>query len=104
MEPTTVSKRQARVVQGKVAPMLGYLTLLRRRMGLRGFTQDDRLYALVQNAELALRQLAADLEERSIEELKVVGPSEEQPFKVDVTNLRTREMRKRMKQAQQLRS
>jgi hypothetical protein len=65
----------------KVEPMLGYLTHLRRRMGARGFTQEDRLFALVQQAELSKKRLRDDLATRDGPELGVAKttPNVESP-------------------------
>jgi hypothetical protein len=78
--------------------MLGYLTRLRRRMGARGFTQEDRLFALVQQAELSMKRLRDDLAARDGPELSVAEASP------NVESPRTQEMRARMKSARRLRS
>jgi hypothetical protein len=91
-----VTRRQARIVMAKIEPMLGYLTRLRRRMGSRGFTQDDPLYSLVQHAEQAVQRLRDDLRAREVVELKV-AETPERPIEVNVESPRTLEMRERMR-------
>ena len=57
MQSTDLTREQARALKNKLAPMLGYLTRLRKRMAFKGFTQDDELLQAVQRAEMAMHQL-----------------------------------------------
>lgn len=47
MRSDDLTKARARALKNKLAPMLGYLTRLKRRMVRRGFPLDDRLLAVV---------------------------------------------------------
>ena len=62
----------------------------------RGFSQDDPLFVLAQQAELAMRRLRDDLRARDSEDLKVVE-SHEPLIEINVENPRTLEMRERAK-------
>jgi hypothetical protein len=62
MDSNEVTRRQARVIMARVGPMRDYLFRLRSRMEQRGFTREDRLFALVKAAELAIGELYVDVE------------------------------------------
>jgi hypothetical protein len=57
MRSDDLTREQARALKNKLAPMLGYLSRLRKRMAYRGFTQDDELLQAVQKAEMAMHEL-----------------------------------------------
>jgi hypothetical protein len=61
MDSSQVTRRQARIVKGRLQPMLDYVTRLRQRMASRGFSQGDELMGLVSNVETALHALCVDL-------------------------------------------
>lgn len=102
MDSTQVTRRQTRIVEVKIEPMLSYLTRLRRRMGARGFTQVDPLYSLVQHAEQAMQRLMGDLTAREQVELNV-AETPERPIEVNVESPRTLEMRERAKRDRRFR-
>ena len=56
-----MTRRQARIVKGRLQPTLDYVTRLRQRMASRGFSQGDELMDLVCGAESALHALCVDL-------------------------------------------
>jgi hypothetical protein len=57
MRSDDLTKAQARALENKLAPMLGYLTRLKRRMVRRGFPLDDPLLNAVLRAEGAVHDL-----------------------------------------------
>ena len=61
MDSSQVTRRQARIVKGRLQPTLDYVTQLRRRMAKRGFVYGDELMDLVCDAEMALHKLCVDL-------------------------------------------
>lgn len=61
MDSSQVTRRQARIIKGKLEPTLDYVTRLRRRMAKRGFHPDDELMKLVIDTEMALHKLCVDL-------------------------------------------
>jgi hypothetical protein len=61
MNSSQVTRRQARIIKGRLQPTLDYVTQLRQRMAKRGFSQGDELMDLVFDAERALHKLCVDL-------------------------------------------
>jgi hypothetical protein len=57
MQSSDLTKAQARALKNKLAPMLGYLNRLKRRMVRRGFPPDDPLLVAARRAEDALHAL-----------------------------------------------
>jgi hypothetical protein len=74
MNADQVTRRQARMIHGRVVPMREYLWALQKRMAQRGFTRGDPLYDLVANAAQAVGELYVDVEYRM-----KVGPVELPP-------------------------
>jgi hypothetical protein len=57
MRSDDLARDQARALKNKLAPMLGYLNRLKKRMVYRGFPPNDELLRLVRHAELAMHEL-----------------------------------------------
>jgi hypothetical protein len=60
MRSHDLTKAQARTLKNKLAPMLGYLNRLKRRMIRRGFPPDDRLLMAVRAAEDSMHALQVE--------------------------------------------
>jgi hypothetical protein len=69
MKSNEVTRRQARIVKGRLQPTPDYVTRLRQRMAALGFSQDDGLMDLVSNAQAALHALCVELLIRTEQEL-----------------------------------
>jgi hypothetical protein len=87
MNADQVTRRQARMIEGRVVPMRAYMFALKDRMAKRGFTPGDPLFDLVANAAQALGELYVDLEYR-----RKVGPVDLPP-RPEVNHKTRRELR-----------
>jgi hypothetical protein len=57
MRSDDLTRDQARALKNKLAPLLGYLNRLKKRMVNRGFMPDDELLQAVCRAEMAMHEL-----------------------------------------------
>jgi hypothetical protein len=79
MDSSQVTRRQARIIKGRLQPTLDYLTRLRQRMAKLGCHPDDELMKLVGNAETALHTLCVDLLIRTEEGPTALPPKPDSP-------------------------
>ena len=73
MRSDDLTREQARALKNKLAPMLGYLNRLKKRMARRGFPPDDPLLIEVCRAEDAMHELHVSVHYLSCGE-SLLGP------------------------------
>lgn len=102
MDSSQVTRRQARIVKGRLQSTLDYVTQLRGRMAKRGFVSGDELMDLVCDAEMALRKLCVDLLIRT-EYGPAAPPVEHLPPAMEANSHRTFKLREKMREERRTR-